>query len=230
MMGFKLKVFVVISSGVVLSVCTYAAYRIWKKRLNSADDEGFEDVSKLEETLEKKVLVLGLEGSGKSTLVSQIVKEVGQKCVAFNSIYKPTEGFNVTSLSDGTSPTINIWEIGGKESVRRYWAKFFQDTDILVFVVDASNNSNLSIVVSEIKSLLGDARLASVPILVLANKQDVVGALGAEQISNVLDLKSIPSRSHQVKVLETQTKSGSNEIHPTVCEVRKVLLKLSSHI
>lgn len=56
------------------------------------------------------------------------------------------------------------------------------------------------------------------------------GALGAEQISNVLDLKSIPSRSHQVKVLETQTKPGSIEIHPTVLEVRKVILKLSSNL
>jgi len=229
-MGFKLKALVVVSSGLVLGVCTYTAYRTWKKRQNSADDEGFEDVSKLEETLEKKVLVLGLERSGKSTLVSQIVKEAGQKIFTSSAIYKPTEGFNVTSLSDGASPTVNIWEIGGKEHVRRYWAKFFQDTDILVFVVDASNNSNLSVVVSEIKSLLGDARLASVPILVVANKQDVTGALGAEQISNVLDLKSIPSRSHQVKVLETQTKPGSNEIHQTVLEVRKVLLKLSSHM
>jgi len=43
-----------------------------------------------------------------------------------------------------------------------------------VFVVDASNSSNLSLVVSEIKSLLGDARLASVPILVLANKQVII--------------------------------------------------------
>lgn len=67
-----------------------------------------------------------------------------------------------------------LFLVGGKESVRRYWAKFFQDTDILVFVVDASNNSNLSVVVSEIKSLLGDARLASVPILVLANKQVIL--------------------------------------------------------
>lgn len=64
----------------------------------------------LEESLEKKVLVLGLERSGKSTLVSQIVKEVGQKSIASSSLYKPTEGFNVTSLSDGTSPTVNIWE------------------------------------------------------------------------------------------------------------------------
>jgi predicted kinase len=60
--------------------------------------------------LEKKVLVLGLEGSGKSTLVSQIVKEVGQKSITSNTLYKPTEGFNVTSLSDGGSPTVNIWE------------------------------------------------------------------------------------------------------------------------
>lgn len=60
--------------------------------------------------MEKKVLVLGLEGSGKSTLVSQIVKEVGQKSFASNTLYKPTEGFNVTSLSDGGSPTVNIWE------------------------------------------------------------------------------------------------------------------------
>jgi len=58
----------------------------------------------------------------------------------------------------------------------------------------------------------------------------MVGALNAEQISNVLDLKSIPSRSHQVKVLETQTRPETNEIHQTVLEVRKELLKLSSHM
>lgn len=45
-MGFKLKALVVVSSGLVVGVCTYAAYRTWKKRQYSADDEGFEDVSK----------------------------------------------------------------------------------------------------------------------------------------------------------------------------------------
>lgn len=60
--------------------------------------------------MEKKVLVLGLERSGKSTLVSQIVKDVSQKNITLSTLYKPTEGFNVTSLSDGTSPDINIWE------------------------------------------------------------------------------------------------------------------------
>lgn len=82
-----------------------------------------------------------------------------------------------------------LFSVGGKESVRRYWAKFFQDTDILVFVVDASNNSNLSVVVSEIKSLLGDARLASVPILVLANKQVIILTI---YISSIFSLHKLP--------------------------------------
>jgi GTPase SAR1 family protein len=61
--------------------------------------------------------------------------------------------------------------VGGSESVRKYWGNFLQDTDLLVFVVDASDLHNLSLAVTEVKALLGDDRLAGVPILVLANKQ-----------------------------------------------------------
>lgn len=55
-MGFKLKALVVVSSGLVLGVCTYAAYRTWKKRQSSADDEGFEDVSKASRRI---IIILG---------------------------------------------------------------------------------------------------------------------------------------------------------------------------
>jgi GTPase SAR1 family protein len=61
--------------------------------------------------------------------------------------------------------------VGGSESVRKYWGNFLQDTDLLVFVVDASDPHNLSVAIKEVKTLLGDDRLAGVPILVLANKQ-----------------------------------------------------------
>ena len=61
--------------------------------------------------------------------------------------------------------------VGGSEVVRKYWGNFLQDTDLLVFVVDAADMHNLSLAVKEIKTLLGDDRLAGVPILVLANKQ-----------------------------------------------------------
>jgi GTPase SAR1 family protein len=61
--------------------------------------------------------------------------------------------------------------VGGSEGVRKYWGNFLQDTDLLVFVVDAADMNNLSLAVKEIKTLLGDDRLVGVPILVLANKQ-----------------------------------------------------------
>jgi len=71
-----------------------------------------------------------------------------------------------------------------------------------VFVVDASNNSNQSVVVSEIKSLLGDARLASVPILVLANKQVMLILIFMNSYNIVL------------KILK-------NNNHPKVCDIYK---------
>jgi 50S ribosomal subunit-associated GTPase HflX len=55
--------------------------------------------------------------------------------------------------------------------MRKHWGNFLQDTDLLVFVVDASDSPNLPLAVKEVKTLLGDDRLAGVPILVLANKQ-----------------------------------------------------------
>jgi GTPase SAR1 family protein len=61
--------------------------------------------------------------------------------------------------------------VGGSESVRKYWGNFLQDTDLLVFVVDASDPHSLPLAVKEVRTLLGDDRLAGVPILVLANKQ-----------------------------------------------------------
>ena len=61
--------------------------------------------------------------------------------------------------------------VGGTEDTRTYWSNFLQDTDLLIFMVDASDAPKLSLAVSTLKELLGDPRMDSVPILVVANKQ-----------------------------------------------------------
>lgn len=53
---------------------------------------------------EKRILVLGLESSGKSTIVAQITSDV-----PVIKDLKPTEGFNVTCLQ-GKNITLKIWE------------------------------------------------------------------------------------------------------------------------
>lgn len=64
-----------------------------------------------------------------------------------------------------------LFAVGGAEKVRKYWANFIQDTDVLVFVVDSADESRLAEAYTEVHILLGDERLKNAPIVLLANKQ-----------------------------------------------------------
>lgn len=63
--------------------------------------------------------------------------------------------------------------VGGAADTRIYWSTFLQDTDLLVFMVDASDTDRLSLAASILKELLGDPRMETVPILIIASKQVV---------------------------------------------------------
>ncbi|XP_046386476.1 ADP-ribosylation factor-like protein 3 [Ischnura elegans] len=220
--GKVVKSLLALGSGVVVSLCAYSAFKYWKKRDAKSIDEGFEDVSRLEETPDKKIVVLGLEGAGKSTILSQIV--VSRKS---NEGVIPTEGFVNTRYQKGDVP-LSIWEVGGRESSRRYWGKFLQDTDLLVFVVDASNRSNLPLASKEIKKLLGDDRLTQVPVLLIANKQDIPGAMTPKEVATALDIDSFPTLKSRLKVLGTQALPQEQDArHPSIVEVEKALLTMS---
>lgn len=59
----------------------------------------------IEETPEKRILVLGLESAGKSTLISQI--STGSAVASRNM--KPTKGFNVITM-ETKGVCLKIWE------------------------------------------------------------------------------------------------------------------------
>lgn len=61
--------------------------------------------------------------------------------------------------------------VGGGEAVRRHWARFIEDTQVLVFVVDSADRRRFSEAYTEMHKLLGEPRLLDIPFLVLANKQ-----------------------------------------------------------
>lgn len=206
----------IISSSIALGIGAYAAYRYWKQRDSKCVDEGFEDVAKLDETTER-ILVLGLESAGKTTLMSQITTgSLDVKNV------KPTEGFNVTNLTHKTN-TVNIWEVGGGEKIRKFWSNFLQDTDLLIFVVDAADTHEIVHTVKEFKTVAGDERLKNVPILLVASKQDLPGALSPKQIGDALDISSISPSKHAIRVFGTYF--DPNQVHPSVLELKKAILE-----
>jgi ADP-ribosylation factor-like protein 8 len=54
------------------------------------------------------------------------------------------------------------------------------------FVVDAADHDKLEAAKSELKALLDRPQLVHIPLLILGNKNDLQGALTAEQLIDIL--------------------------------------------
>ena len=62
---------------------------------------------------EARLLVLGLDNSGKTTILKKLSDEDITHIM-------PTQGFNIKSLMrDGFK--LNVWDIGGQKTIRPYW-------------------------------------------------------------------------------------------------------------
>jgi ADP-ribosylation factor-like protein 2 len=83
-----------------------------------------------------------------------------------------------------------VWDVGGQRTIRAYWRNYFEQTDAVVWVVDSADTARIEQCRAELHSLLTQEKLAGASLLVLANKQDLAGALTCEQIAEALDLSS----------------------------------------
>lgn len=106
----------------------------------------------------------------------------------------PTLGFKISTFRYDPY-TLNIWDVGGQKSLRSYWKNYFESTDGLVWVVDCADLSKLEICRDELHDLLKEERLAGASLLVLANKQDLPGALDSERIEDALNLAAIKTHN-----------------------------------
>jgi ADP-ribosylation factor-like protein 3 len=123
----------------------------------------------------------------------------------------PTQGFNIKSLvKDGFK--LNVWDVGGQREIRPYWRNYFDNTDALVYVIDSADAARLEEVNDELSRLLREEdKLAGVPLLVFANKQDLLSALSAADISVGLNLHMIKDRAWQIQACSAKTSEGLQE-------------------
>merc|ERR1712146_51664 len=93
----------------------------------------------------------------------------------------PTQGFNIKSLlHEGFK--LNVWDIGGQKTIRPYWKNYFENTDALIYVVDSTDRRRIEEAREELNALLEEDKLTSIPVLVYANKQDLMQALTMEEV------------------------------------------------
>ncbi|XP_077421995.1 ADP-ribosylation factor-like protein 14 [Vanacampus margaritifer] len=130
-----------------------------------------------------QVLMLGLDQSGKSTLLYKL--KYNESVVTV-----PTVGFNVETLeTDRSSPGLTVWDVGGQRKMRPHWKHHYADTAGLVFVVDSADQGRLDEARKELHRVLKYESLKGVPLVVLSNKQDLRGALSPEAVCQKLGLR-----------------------------------------
>ncbi|KAI4135883.1 MAG: hypothetical protein LQ347_000267 [Umbilicaria vellea] len=76
---------------------------------------------------EMRVLMLGLDNAGKTTIVKRIMNE------DVNTV-SPTLGFIIKTIDYHGQG-----DVGGQKTLRSYWRNYFEKTDALIWVVDATD-------------------------------------------------------------------------------------------
>ncbi|RGP75538.1 ADP-ribosylation factorlike 2 [Fusarium sporotrichioides] len=149
---------------------------------------------------EMRILMLGLDNAGKTTIVKKVMGE------DVNTV-SPTLGFIIKTI-DYEGYKLNIWDVGGQKTLRSYWRNYFEKTDALIWVVDATDRLRIQDCRDELQGLLLEERLAGASLLVFANKTDVDGCMTEAEILSELQLESI--RTHRWKILPCSAMTGSN--------------------
>ncbi|KAJ6667830.1 hypothetical protein lerEdw1_016151 [Lerista edwardsae] len=156
------------------------------------------------EEQELRIVLLGLDNAGKTTLLKRLASEEV-------STITPTQGFNIKSVqSHGFK--LNVWDIGGQRAIRAYWKKYLGSTDMLIYVIDSADQKRFEETGQELSELVEEENLIGVPLLVFANKQDLATASPAAEIAEGLNLHTYRDRPWQIQACSALSGEGWHEL------------------
>merc|ERR1712142_1213427 len=139
---------------------------------------------------ELRILILGLDGAGKTTILYRL--QVGEVVTTI-----PTIGFNVEQVTY-KNLRFQVWDLGGQTSIRPYWRCYYSNTDAIIYVVDSADRDRIGISKQELVSMLEEEELKSAILVVLANKRDMEGAMTVAEVHSALGLDALKTRTFQI--------------------------------
>ncbi len=151
----------------------------------------------------KKVSVMGLPGVGKSTLIKMLT---GQ-CIPRD--YVPTVALDFGDARIGNYK-VSLWDLGGQDQFRFMWDSFLPGTNTILVVTDSTKNG-----VEKTKEFVQKySNRNGTKLLVIANKQDLPGALSPKEVESMLGAEThgivavdSNSKHHLFHLLERQFSS-----------------------
>eukprot|EP01116_Phalansterium_solitarium_P003192 TRINITY_DN1387_c0_g2_i1.p1 TRINITY_DN1387_c0_g2~~TRINITY_DN1387_c0_g2_i1.p1 ORF type:complete len:236 (+),score=32.85 TRINITY_DN1387_c0_g2_i1:57-764(+) len=127
-----------------------------------------------------RILMMGLDAAGKTTTLYKL--KLGEVVTAI-----PTIGYNVETI-EYKNVNLTTWDVGGRTKLRALWRHYMQNTSGVIFMVDSNDRERMPEATKELRHLIEEPLLRDIPVLVIANKQDLPDAMSISEIADQLDL------------------------------------------
>lgn len=165
----------------------------------------------------RKVIMIGLDAAGKTTLLYRLShgREVNTTI--------PTIGFNVETIELKSSEFV-CWDVGGCDKIRPLWRHYLKDREVMIVVVDSRDNERIDDLYREISTFIEEH---SMPMLVLANKQDLPEAMTIATITDRLCLNSLTDRYWEILPISAVRGDGLDQVLPAIERVAKLHINLN---
>mmetsp|Transcript_40613 Transcript_40613/g.70968 ORF Transcript_40613/g.70968 Transcript_40613/m.70968 type:complete len:135 (-) Transcript_40613:254-658(-) len=95
--------------------------------------------------------------------------------------------------------------------MRSIWDKYYKDTHGMIFVIDSVDISRFEEAKLAFDSLLNHPNLSEVPMMLVANKQDLPNAIHTEDVGVNFEVHVIKQRPIRVQSMSGLTKQGISE-------------------
>jgi len=154
------------------------------------------------------VLILGLDNAGKTTYLEQAKTQFNKKNKGMNlSKITTTVGLNIGKIDFG-STRLNFWDLGGQDDLQTLWDKYYAESHAVIYVVDSSDPERLEESREAFEKMINFDSLNGVPLLVLANKQDVENHLSVGDIKNAFKDSCVAIGQRDCRVLGISALNG----------------------
>lgn len=181
------------------------------------------DRGNVKESRKISILVIGLDGSGKSTMISSLSGNKNPRC-------KKTLGFRPIDLRYGEN-IISLFDIGGGPEIRGIWKNYYHDVHGAIYVVDSCcEDKKFEESISVLHKILGHRYIQEKPLLVFCNKQDDSNARTMGNMQMNLDLLAHAKGSSKMLGVSFHPQKAANdgEIDPRIDKGLEWLLCLIS--
>jgi len=92
-----------------------------------------------------------------------------------------------------------MWDVGGQDKIRVLWRHYYSNCDALVYVVDSADVERIHTAAEELENVLRAPELENAVLLILANKQDLPGALTTAQVADKIGVNHMKNRTWHVQ-------------------------------